>query len=117
MQPQHNALIHLIDDDASVREALAWLLRSRHLSSIGHASVEDFLADWDAHQRPTDPCCLLLDVRMPEMSGVQLQAHLTDMGWHTPIVFISGESEHQEIIEAMNGKIIEYMVRDPSGRG
>ena len=55
------------------------------------------------------PAVLVLDVRMPQMSGVQLQAYLGAQGWHTPIVFISGESEHQEIIQAMKGGAVDFL--------
>jgi two-component system response regulator DctR len=110
MQPQHNALIHLIDDDASVREALAWLLRSRHLSSIGHASVEDFLADWDAHQRPTDPCCLLLDVRMPGTHGLALFETWIARGLTglCPVIFLTGHADVPTAVDAVKRGAFDF---------
>jgi two-component system response regulator DctR len=72
MQPALNATVFIVDDDASVREALAWLLRSRHLPSETFASGEDFDRFLQGGFVPRDPCCLLLDVRMPGMSGLAL---------------------------------------------
>ena len=76
MQPTQDALVFIVDDDAGVREALAWLLRSRRLPSESFTSADAFAAflsarpgvDW----RPTQPGCVLLDVRMPGMSGLAL---------------------------------------------
>ena len=68
-----DAKIYLVDDDVVVREALAWLLRTRRLVSDGYDSAEAFLADAAASARePHVPCCVLLDVRMPGMSGLTL---------------------------------------------
>ena len=73
MQPQpSNATVYIVDDDASVREALAWLLRSRRLLSESFASGEEFDAMLEGGFAPHQPCCLLLDVRMPGMSGLAL---------------------------------------------
>src|SRR6478672_3892304 len=75
MQPASRATVYIVDDDASVREALAWLLRSRRLLSESFASAEEFLSHMEG-EVPRDPCCLLLDVRMPGMSGLALFEHL-----------------------------------------
>jgi two-component system, LuxR family, response regulator DctR len=68
-------MVYLVDDEEVLRDALAWLLRSRRLLSEGFASAEAFIALLDArraHAWPTAPSCLLLDVRMPGMSGLAL---------------------------------------------
>ena len=84
MQPTPDALVYIVDDDVSVREALAWLLRSRRLASECFESAEAFSAmldrrDWQGASL-RQPCCLLLDVRMPGMSGLALFDRLIERG-------------------------------------
>jgi two-component system, LuxR family, response regulator DctR len=101
MQPTTNATVFIVDDDASVREALAWLLRSRHLLGEGYESAEEFDAMLEAGWSPAQPCCLLLDVRMPGMSGLALfdklaERELIDV---MPVIFLSG---HADVPTAVN---------------
>jgi two-component system, LuxR family, response regulator DctR len=95
MQPAPDATVFIVDDDASVREALAWLLRSRRLLGEGFESAEEFDAMLAGGWSPTQPCCLLLDVRMPGMSGLALfdklaERHLIDV---MPVIFLSGHAD------------------------
>ena len=76
MEPIPNATVYIVDDDAGVREALAWLLRSRRLPSESFDSAEAFDAMLQTRPPPREPCCLLLDVRMPGMSRLELQQQL-----------------------------------------
>ena len=81
MQPTQDALVFIVDDDAGVREALAWLLRSRRLPSQAFDSADAFAAFLGEGQStwvPTQPGCLLLDVRMPGMSGLALFEQLIE---------------------------------------
>jgi len=95
MQPALNATVFIVDDDASVREALAWLLRSRHLLSETYGSGGDFEAMLQAGFTPSQPCCLLLDVRMPGMSGLALFDKLADRGLVEvmPVIFLTGHAD------------------------
>jgi two-component system, LuxR family, response regulator DctR len=95
MQPALDATVFIVDDDASVREALAWLLRSRRLLSEGYASGEEFDAMLQAGGPVTQPCCLLLDVRMPGMSGLALFDKLAERGLvHVmPVIFLTGHAD------------------------
>jgi two-component system, LuxR family, response regulator DctR len=95
MQPASNATVFIVDDDASVREALAWLLRSRHLPSQGFASGEEFEAMLRLGFVPAQPCCLLLDVRMPGMSGLALFDRLAELGLVElmPVIFLTGHAD------------------------
>ncbi len=95
MQPAANATVFIVDDDASVREALAWLLRSRHLLGEGFGGAEEFDAMLEAGWKPTHPCCLLLDVRMPGMSGLALFDKLVERGLVEvlPVIFLSGHAD------------------------
>jgi len=95
MQPAFDATVFIVDDDASVREALAWLLRSRHLPSEGYGSGEEFEAMLARGFVPQQPCCLLLDVRMPGMSGLALFDKLAARGLAEamPVIFLTGHAD------------------------
>jgi len=95
MQPAPDATVFIVDDDESVREALAWLLRSRHLASERFADAEAFQALLDGGFAPAQPCCLLLDVRMPGMSGLALFEHIADRGLvqAMPVIFLTGHAD------------------------
>jgi two-component system response regulator DctR len=95
MQPAPDATVFIVDDDESVRDALAWLLRSRHLASERFAAAEDFDAMLAAGFHPVQPCCLLLDVRMPGMSGLALFDQLAARGLVEvmPVIFLTGHAD------------------------
>jgi two-component system response regulator DctR len=95
MQPTANAIVYIVDDDASVREALAWLLRSRGLLSESFAAAESFDALLDKGGLPAQPCCLLLDVRMPGMSGLALFDKIAARGFADamPVIFLTGHAD------------------------
>ena len=95
MQPAPDATVFIVDDDESVRDALAWLLRSRHLASERFAAGEDFAALLDAGFEPVQPCCLLLDVRMPGMSGLALFERIagTRLAAAMPVIFLTGHAD------------------------
>jgi two-component system, LuxR family, response regulator DctR len=95
MQPALNANVYIVDDDASVREALAWLLRSRRLLSECYASGEEFYATLQRGYSFSQPCCLLLDVRMPGMSGLALFDRLAERGLVEvmPVIFLTGHAD------------------------
>jgi len=95
MQPAADATVFIVDDDESVREALGWLLRSRRLPSECFGAAEAFEAMLDAGFRPLQPCCLLLDVRMPAMSGLALFERLARRGLVElmPVIFLTGHAD------------------------
>jgi two-component system response regulator DctR len=95
MQPSPDAIVYIVDDDASVREALAWLLRSRRLLSESFDSAERFDAMLAAGHAPTQPSCLLLDVRMPGMSGLALFDRIAQHGLADalPVIFLTGHAD------------------------
>jgi two-component system response regulator DctR len=95
MHPSHDAMVFIVDDDAGVRDGLAWLLRSRHLPSRCFDSAESFDAMLQGGLPQTQPCCLLLDVRMPGMSGLALFESLAER-WLTlwiPVIFLTGHAD------------------------
>ena len=95
MQPAADATVFIVDDDAGVREALAWLLRSRRLLSQSFASAEEFDALLQGGYTPAQASCLLLDVRMPGMSGLALFDHLAERGLVElmPVIFLTGHAD------------------------
>ena len=95
MQPVIDASVFIVDDDAGVRDALAWLLRSRRLPSQAFESAEAFLQMIDAGFTTQHPCCLLLDVRMPGLSGLALFERLVERGLHQvmPVIFLTGHAD------------------------
>ena len=95
MQPSQNAIVYIVDDDESVREALAWLLRSRRLLSESFAGAEAFDAAIAGEWMPPQPSCLLLDVRMPGMSGLALFDKIVQRGLAEvlPVIFLTGHAD------------------------
>lgn len=95
MQPAADATVYIVDDDAGVRDALAWLLRSRRLLSASFASAEEFEAMLQPGFAPAQPCCLLLDVRMPGMSGLALFDRLVEreLAEAMPVIFLTGHAD------------------------
>ncbi len=95
MQPATGATVYIVDDDAGVRDALAWLLRSRRLLSSTYESAEQFEAALDEGSHPAEPSCLLLDVRMPGTSGLALFDRLAERGLveTMPVIFLTGHAD------------------------
>ena len=95
MQPSPNALVYIVDDDASVREALAWLLRSRRLLSESYPDGQAFDTMLDGGFAVNQPTCLLLDVRMPGMSGLALFDKIAQRGLADamPVIFLTGHAD------------------------
>jgi FixJ family two-component response regulator len=91
--------IAVVDDDESVRLALASLLRSAGFGVLLFTSAEEFLSGSDRHSIT----CLILDVRMPGMDGLQLQRHLRAGGWSTPVVFLTAHGHDAGRAQALAG--------------
>lgn len=106
-------MVYLVDDEDVVREALAWLLRSRRLLSEGHASAEAFEAMLDAQRPPwpTAPSCLLLDVRMPGTSGLVLFERLVERGLLKllPVVFLTGHGDVPTAVAAVKRGAFDFV--------
>lgn len=95
MEPIHNAMVYIVDDDSSVRDALAWLLRSRRLLSETFASAEAFDARVSQRFEVQSPSCVLLDVRMGALSGLAMFEKLIDYGLlpTLPVIFLTGHAD------------------------
>ena len=110
MEPVSNAIVYIVDDDAGVREALAWLLRSRRLLSESFDSAETFDAMLKAQAAPCRPCCLLLDVRMPGMSGLALFDLLLARGELAgmPVIFLTGHADVPTAVDAVKRGAFDF---------
>ncbi len=105
----NDATVYIVDDDASVREALAWLLRSRRLLSESFDSAEAFDAAL-ARAAPAAPACILLDVRMPGASGLALFDRLRERGiahaW--PVIFLTGHASVATAVDAVKRGAFDF---------
>jgi len=110
MQPLIDGLIFIVDDDAHVREALAWLLRSRRLASEHFASAEAFEAFLDGTALPPQPRVLLLDVRMPGTSGLVLFDRLAERGLldTMPVIFLTGHADVPTAVDAVKRGAFDF---------
>ncbi len=100
-------LVFVVDDDASVRRSLARLVKTAGYDAEAFGSVRDFLA-----RRPHDgPCCLVLDVRMPGLSGLDLQEALRVAGQRLSIVFITGYRHGPGTVKAMKGGAVDVLTK------
>jgi FixJ family two-component response regulator len=100
-------LVIVIDDDASIRDALDGLLRSVDLDGVFYGSVKQFLDQ----PVPDRPHCLVLDVRLPGQSGLELQDVLARMGSKTPIIFITGHADVPMSVRAMKAGAVEFLAK------
>jgi FixJ family two-component response regulator len=101
------ATVAVIDDDPDIREALRGLLRSVGLHVELFASVQEFLGA----ARPDRPGCLILDVRLPGRSGLDLQDELTKANIHLPVIFISGHADVPMSVRAMKAGAVEFLTK------
>ena len=99
------ATVFVVDDDEAVRDSLALLLRSVELAVATFSSANDFLDSYD----PAAPGCLILDVRLPGMSGLELQQRLADDGADLPIVFITGHGDVPMAVRAMRRGAVDFL--------
>ena len=101
------AAVHVVDDDAAVRDSLRWLLESVGLSVNLYDSAQAFMA-----KSPDLMCgCVLLDVRLRDMSGLQLQRVLRDNGFWLPILFITGHGDVEMAVQAMKEGAADFFTK------
>ena len=100
-------VVYVVDDNSSVRGALSNLIRSVGLRAEVFASASDFLEG----KRPDAPCCLILDVRLPGVSGLDFQAELAKAKNQIPIIFITGHGDIPMSVKAMKAGAIEFLTK------
>ncbi len=99
------SVVYVVDDDASVRKSLDRLIRSAGLAVETFASARDFLAG----HHPDLPACLLLDIEMPEITGLELQKKLTALNQYLPIIFITGFGNVPKSVQAMKAGAFDFL--------
>ena len=107
MSSPENPTVFIVDDDGRMRAAMQRLLKSVGLHSESFATPQDFLR----HKVPDGPSCLLLDVRLPGMSGLEVQQKLTEAGVRIPIIFITGHGDIPMTVQAMKSGAVEFLTK------
>lgn len=101
----HDATVFIVDDDEAVRDSLGLLLRSAGYRARVYGGGRDFLKAFD----PRDHGCLVLDIRMPGMTGLELQKHLQEIGCNIPIIFITGHGDIPMAVEAVRQGAVDFI--------
>ena len=104
---ERNAVIAIVDDDLSVRRSLQRLIRSAGWNAESFASAQEFLA----RPGPGTPSCLLLDLRLPGLSGLDLQKRMAEIGLEIPIVFLTGHGNIPASVQAMKAGAVEFLTK------
>ena len=107
MTPPGAPTVLVIDDDAAVRAAIQGLLKSVGLRSEAFGTAQEFLRS----NRPDGPSCLVLDVRLPGISGLDFQRELADAGVRIPIIFITGHGDIPMTVKAMKSGAVEFLTK------
>src|SRR5713101_5847523 len=105
--PKPDATVFVVDDDASVREALGGLVRSAGLSVATYATAQEFLAG----PRAEGPSCLVLDVQLPGLSGLDLQQELAKAEVQIPIIFLTGHGDIPMSVRAIKAGALEFLTK------
>ena len=109
---EQDPVVFIVDDDRSVRDGLDSLMRSVGLRVIMFASAPEFLRA----TRPDAPACLILDVRMPGQSGLDLQNQMRTAGIHIPVIFITGHGDIPMTVRAMKEGAMEFLTKPIRGQ-
>lgn len=107
MIPADAGTVFVIDDDAAVRASIEGLLRSAGLRSNSFGAAHEFLTS----NRPEGPSCLVLDVRLPGLNGLDFQRNLADAGVRIPIIFITGHGDIPMTVKAMKSGALEFLTK------
>ena len=109
--PEARPTVFIVDDDPAVREAMGMLMASAGLDTCGFPSARDFLAAYDAGT----PGCLVLDVRMPGMSGIELQEELDRRGVGLPIIFLTAYADVPTAVGAVRAGAVDFLQKPVEG--
>jgi FixJ family two-component response regulator len=107
MMPAGAPIVFIVDDDADVRASIQDLLAAVGLRSESFGTAEEFLRS----ERPDAPSCLVLDVRLPGVSGLDFQGRLADAGIQIPIIFVTGHGDIPMTVKAMKSGAVEFLTK------
>lgn len=107
MTSADSPIVFIVDDDARMRAAMQRLMKTVGLHSESFATPEEFLRQ----KLPNRPSCLLLDVRLPGMSGLDVQRRLTEVGAQIPVIFITGHGDIPMTVKAMKSGAVEFLTK------
>jgi FixJ family two-component response regulator len=107
MIPPDAPTVFVVDDDPSVRVAIQGLLKSASLRCESFATAEEFLRG----KRPGGPSCLVLDVGLPGMNGLEFQRQLADAGMQIPVIFVTGHGDIPMTVQAMKSGAVEFLTK------
>jgi FixJ family two-component response regulator len=107
MTSAEDSTVFVIDDDAAVRAAIQGLLKSVGLHSVSFGTAQEFLTS----ERSDGPSCLVLDIRLPGLSGLDFQRQLADEGVRIPIIFITGHGDIPMTVRAMKSGAVEFLTK------
>jgi two-component system, LuxR family, response regulator FixJ len=99
------SIVHVVDDNAAVRDAICWLVEQVGLKGKPYASAQEFLSKCDVNTRG----CLVLDIRMPGMSGLELQDRLRSMYTRMPVIIVTGHGDVPVTVRAMKAGAYEFL--------
>ncbi len=102
-----NPIVYVVDDDQAMVESLSWIIESVGLKAKTYVRAQDFLDEYNPQQHG----CLLLDVRMPGMSGPELQLRLNEKGAALPIIFISGHGDVPLAVRVMKAGAVDFLTK------
>jgi len=103
--PKRKPVVYIVDDDDGMRRALTVLITTVGYQPVAFAKPGEFLAKYD----PNQPGCLVLDVRMPEMSGLEVQQHLNKAGSMLPVILVSGHGDIPMAVQAMKDGAFDFL--------
>ncbi len=107
MTPPDAAMVFVVDDDASVRASIQGLLKSAKLRCASFGTAEEFLRN----KPPDGPSCLVLDVSLPGVNGLEFQCQLADAGVRIPIIFITGHGDIPMSVKAIKSGAVEFLTK------
>lgn len=102
---RQGTIIRIVDDDEDIRDALSFMLECKGWQVRTYGSARDFLTQ----DSPSIPGCLLLDIRMPDMSGVQLQSLMKEQRIHLPIIFITGHADVETAVATLKAGALDFL--------
>jgi FixJ family two-component response regulator len=107
MKPPDTSTVFVVDDDPSIRASIQGLLKSACLRSESFGTAEEFLRN----KRPEGPSCLVLDVSLPGVNGLEFQRELADAGIQIPIIFVTGHGDIPMSVKAMKSGAVEFLTK------